>query len=379
MAGHEWRLPETGWVLPWLYRQHTSVHQLDVCSSHPFAYPSTSRKTTTHTHTHARSHTSPKCDTWICSSWQKEQVWKAQWWAFVVADNVVTGDREVTQAVHVWSHLSLLSDRLCDLGFVWPFSTKNQSFFTRQALLFCRKCQQLTMKWFPIQSQCCICGIWRKLQDFGGWAFPLKECIMSLELREMTEHYIEGQPHGDFYMFYLIILPLALYCMALYCSGVGLQLETSYFNPGSLLHPPSVAPHTETIYSIHRNNCTYCCSMHNVVKTFAKNLHAIHEFVSPRVPVSGRERQTRVNIDAHSVPSLLRSIWIHIRLRRTNNLEESSSLALLPPGPTECLFIVSLSQQLVLFSTPILLLFLYSPRHSGWISCKFSDELLTKP
>lgn len=198
----------------------------------------------------------------------------------------------------------------------------------------------------------------------------------------MTEHYIEGQLHGHFYMFYVIILPVALYCLALYSIGVGLQLKTSHFNPGILLHPPSVAPHTETC-SIHSNNCRYCCSIRSVVlyvvKTFAKNLHAIHEFVSPRVSVSGRESQTRVNIDAHSVPSLLRSIWIHIRLRRTNNLEESSSLASLPPGPSECLFIVSLSQQLVLVSTPILLLFLYSPRHSGWISCKFSDELLTKP
>lgn len=214
-----------------------------------------------------------------------------------------------------------------------------------------------------------------KAEGFGGWAFPFKECIMYLELSEMTENSRDNRMVANFYMFYLIILPVALYCI-----GVGLQLETSYLNPGSLLHPPSVAPHTETC-SIHSNNCSYRCSIRNcdVVKTFVKNLHAIHEFVSLCVSVSGRERQTRVNIDAHSVPSLLRSIWIHISLRRTNNLEESSSLASLPPGPTECLFIVSLSQQLVLFSTPVLLLFLYSPRHSGWISCKFSDELLTKP
>lgn len=117
--------------------------------------------------------------------------------------------------------------------------------------------------------------IWNieKAEGFGGCAFSFKECIMCLELSEMTENYIEGQLHGHFYMFYLIILPVASHCMALYCIGVDLQLETSYLNPGSLLDPPSVAPHTETCSS-HSNNCRYCCTIHNcdVVKTFVKKI-----------------------------------------------------------------------------------------------------------
>lgn len=192
------------------------------------------------------THTSPKCDTWICSSWQKEQVWKAQWWAFVVAENVVTGDREVTQAVPIRSHLALLSDRLYDLGFVSRFPTKKWSFFFLASLAFLQKVSTTYHK--IVSHTKSVWHIWNieKAEGFGGCAFSFKECIMCLELSEMTENYIEGQLHGHFYMFYLIILPVASHCMVLYCIGVDLQLETSYLNPGSLLDPPSVAPHTKT-------------------------------------------------------------------------------------------------------------------------------------
>lgn len=79
----------------------------------------------------------------------------------------------------------------------------------------------------------------------------------------------------------------------------------------------------------------------------------------------GRARQTWVNIDAHSVPSLLQSIWIYISLWRTNNLEESSSLPSLPAGPTECLFNVSLSLH------SVLVISVQSKPHCGCISCMF--------
>lgn len=241
--------------------------------------------------------------------------------------------------------------------------------------------QKVSTTYYQIVSHTKSVGhIWNmeKAEGFGGWAFPFKECIMYLELSEMTENYIEGQLHGHFYMFYLIIP--GLYNALVWVCSWKLYIFISLYliQAACFIHHQwrltwkRVLPTAITAGCWSIRNC-------DVVKTFVKNLPAIHEFVSPRMSVSGRERHTRVNIDAHSVPSLLRSIWIHISLRRTNNLEESSSLASLPPGPTESLFIVSLSQQLVLFSTLILLLFLYSPRHSGWISCKFSDELLTKP
>lgn len=189
VAGHEWRLPETGWVPFLLYSQHTGAHQLDVCTSlcHLCSLPPRGRQQT-HTPTQTQR------DTWICPFWQKEQVWKVQWWAFVVAENVVTGDREVTQAVPVRSHLSLLSDRLRDLGFERWFSTKKGKAFFLASLAFLQK---VSTTYHKIVSH--TESVWRvwnmeKAEGFGGCAFPFKECITYLELSEMSENYIEGQP-----------------------------------------------------------------------------------------------------------------------------------------------------------------------------------------